>query len=120
MFGALFAFPSERAITVKERRGGYFRLSAYYVARCVADLPLDVVVPFAFVVILYFMAALRAAVFPLHALVVLLSVLVATSMGLLLSAVVMELKQAQALASVLTLSTMLAGAYHVALHISGC
>ena len=80
----MFAFPSERAITVKERRGGWFRLSAYYVARCIADLPLDVVVPCGFVVILYFMAGLRASVFVPQLLIVLLAVLVATSLGLLL------------------------------------
>ena len=109
MFGALFAFPSERAITIKERRGGWFRLSAYYVARCLADLPLDVVVPTGFVLVLYWMGGLRAAVFVPHLLLVLLAVLVATSLGLLISAVVMELKQAQAFASVFTLATMLCG-----------
>ncbi len=106
MFGALFAFPPERAITIKERRSGFFRLSAYYVARCLADLPLDVIVPCGFVLILYWMGALRAAAFVPHLLVVLVTVLVATSMGLLISALVIELKQAQALASVFTLATM--------------
>ena len=82
-------------------------------ARCIADLPLDVVVPIFFVLILYFMAALRAAAFIPHLLAVLLAVLVATSVGLLLSAVVMELKQAQSLASVLTLTIMLCGGFYI-------
>jgi hypothetical protein len=102
-----------QAITIKERRSGWFRLSSYYVARCIADLPLDVIVPIFFVLILYFMAALRAAAFIPHLLAVLLAVLVATSVGLLLSAVVMELKQAQSLASVLTLTIMLCGGFYI-------
>ena len=113
MFGALFAFPQERAITIKERRGGWFRLSSYYVARCLADLPLDVVIPSGFVIILYWMAGLRAVVFVPHLLIVLLAVLVATSLGLLISAVLMELKQAQAFASVFTLATMLCGGFYI-------
>jgi hypothetical protein len=98
---------------VKERRGGWFRLSAYYIARCIADLPLDIIVPFFFSVILYWMGGLRPVVFVPHLLVILLSVVVATSLGLLISAVVMELKQAQALASVLTLATMLCGGFYI-------
>jgi ABC-type multidrug transport system permease subunit len=139
MFSALFSFPPEKvrgtfrararlalhahayarlaggaqAITIKERRSGWFRLSSYYVARCIADLPLDIIVPFFFVLILYWMAALRAAVFILHLLAVLLAVLVATSIGLLLSAIVMELKQAQSLASVSTLVLMLTGGFYI-------
>lgn len=113
MFGALFAFPNERAITVKERRGGWYRLSAYFLARCVADLPLDLVLPIGFMVILYWMASLRAAAFVPILLVVLLTVLIASSLGLLLSAVTMDLKRSQALASVVTLVIMLTGGFYL-------
>lgn len=113
LFGALFAFPNERAITVKERRSGWFRLSAYFVARCTADLPLDLVVPTGFTVILYWMASLRAVAFVPILLVVLLSVLISSSLGLLLSAITMDLKRAQALASVVTLVIMLTGGFYI-------
>jgi len=113
LFGALFAFPNERAITVKERRGGWFRLASYYVARTLADLPLELVIPTGFIVILFWMASLRAAAFVPFLLVVLLSVLISSSLGLLLSAVTMDLKRSQALASVLTLVIMLTGGFYI-------
>ena len=113
LFGALFAFPNERAITVKERRGGWFRLASYYVARTLADLPLELVIPTGFIIILFWMASLRAAAFVPFLLVVLLSVLISSSLGLLLSAVTMDLKRSQALASVLTLVIMLTGGFYI-------
>ena len=113
LFGALFAFPNERAITVKERRGGWFRLASYYIARTLADLPLELVVPTGFIIILFWMASLRAAAFVPILLIVLLSVLISSSLGLLLSAVTMDLKRSQALASVLTLVIMLTGGFYI-------
>lgn len=112
-FGALFAFPMERAITIKERRSGFYMLSAYYAARSISDLPLDLAIPCLFITPLYFTVGLAARVFVQHLLVVLLSVFVATSLGLLISAVCTDLKQAQTFASVLTLTTMLCAGFYI-------
>ena len=112
-FGALFAFPMERAITIKERRSGFYMLSAYYAARSLSDLPLDLAVPMLFLTPLYFTVGLAAHVFVQHLLVVLLSVFVATSLGLLISAVCTDLKQAQTFASVSTLTFMLCGGFYI-------
>jgi len=113
LFAALFTFPAERAITIKERRSGWYRLSAYYVGRTVADLPLDLALPSAFIGIAFWMVGLRAAIFVQFWLLNLLAVLVSTSLGLLISAACTEQKQAQTLASVLVLVLMLAGSFYL-------
>ena len=45
----------------KERPSGMYRLSAYYVARCLADLPIEVFNTTLFVTIVYFFGGLRLA-----------------------------------------------------------
>lgn len=59
VFTAIFTFPQERAMLSKERAADMYRLSAYFVARTTSDLPLDLILPVLFLVVVYFMAGLR-------------------------------------------------------------
>lgn len=59
VFTAIFTFPQERAMLSKERAADMYRLSAYFVARITSDLPLDLLLPILFLVVVYFMAGLR-------------------------------------------------------------
>lgn len=59
VFTAIFTFPQERAMLSKERESNMYRLSAYFVARTTSDLPLDLILPLLFLVVVYFMAGLR-------------------------------------------------------------
>jgi ABC-type multidrug transport system ATPase subunit len=115
LFGALFTFPDERLVAVKERQSGVYRVSAYFVARSLADVPLDLFVPTIFVPIAYWLGGLRAtaSAFVAHLLAVWLLVLVASSMGLLVGACVTRVKRAQTLASVIMLAVMLTGGFYV-------
>ena len=56
---AIFSYPSEFLMLVKERQSGMYRLSAYYLARSLADLPMDCMLPTVMIWILYFMGGLR-------------------------------------------------------------
>ena len=40
MFTALFTFPNEFKMMLKERASGMYRLSAFYIARTASDLPM--------------------------------------------------------------------------------
>merc|ERR1712118_257680 len=55
MFEALFAFPQERVVILKERATASYRLSAYFCAMTTADMPVFVFMPFLFLVISYWM-----------------------------------------------------------------
>ena len=114
LFGSLFTFPDERAVICKERQSGAVRVSAYFVARSLADVPLDLFPPTLFVAIAYWLAGLRrdAAAFFAHVLLVYLAVLVASSLGLFVGATFPNTKQAQTVASVVMLAVMLTGGFY--------
>lgn len=115
LYAALFTFPTEFQMLVKERQSGMYRLSAYYVARTASDLPLDCLLPSLFTWILYWMAGLRlsAGAFFCTWFSVVLIVLTAQSMGLLIGANVINPKNGQTIATIFMLSTMLVGGYYV-------
>ncbi|CAL5356939.1 unnamed protein product [Camellia sinensis] len=64
VFTAIFTFPQERAMLNKERAADMYRLSAYFVARTTSDLPLDLLLPSLFLLVVYFMAGLRKSAGP--------------------------------------------------------
>ncbi|WJX79625.1 ABC transporter G member 22 [Trifolium repens] len=115
VFTAIFTFPQERAMLNKERATDMYRLSAYFVARTTSDLPLDLVLPVLFLLVVYFMAGLRlsAAPFFLSILTVFLCIVAAQGLGLAIGATLMDLKRATTLASVTVMTFMLAGGFFV-------
>ncbi|KAJ9556144.1 hypothetical protein OSB04_010758 [Centaurea solstitialis] len=115
LYNAVFTFPQERRMLIKERSSGMYRLSSYFLARTIGDLPLEVALPTAFTFILYWMGGLKPdpATFILSLLVVLYNVLVAQSLGLAIGAILMDVKQATTLASVTTLVFLIAGGYYI-------
>lgn len=115
MFAALFVFPTDMRMLVKERQSGMYRLSAFYVSRTLSDLPMDCLIPSGFVLILYFMGGLRlsAAAFFSSWLTVLTTLLTAQSVGLVLGAAVTDVKIAQTAATLIMLTMMLSGGFFV-------
>ncbi|KAL6212688.1 hypothetical protein ACLB2K_017906 [Fragaria x ananassa] len=115
LYNAVFTFPQERRILIKERSSGMYRLSSYFLARTVGDLPLELALPTAFVLIIYWMGGLKPDPFTfiLSLLVVLYNVLVSQSLGLAIGAILMDIKQATTLASVTTLVFLIAGGYYI-------
>ncbi|GER49900.1 ABC transporter family protein [Striga asiatica] len=115
LYNAVFTYPQERAMLIKERSSGMYRLSAYFAARTVSDLPMDLALPTVFTCILYWMGGLKSdpRAFTLSLLVVLFGVLVAQSLGLAFGALLMDVKQAATLASVTTVVFSVAGGYYV-------
>lgn len=115
LFTAIFTFPQERAMLTKERASDLYRLSSYFMARTLGDLPLDLVMPTIFVIIVYFMTNLELtfAAFFLTLLTVYLNVVTSQGLGFLIGAALMEVKQATTLASIIMLAFMLTGGFFV-------
>ncbi|KAL4457859.1 hypothetical protein ABPG75_012724 [Micractinium tetrahymenae] len=115
LFNALFTFPEEYKHMLKERASGMYRLSAFFFARTLSDLPMSFALPTGFIIIVYFMAGMRynaAAFFGVYG-TCLLSILVAQSVGLLLGVATMNPKTAQTIASVVLMIMMLTGGFFV-------
>ncbi|KAF8378489.1 hypothetical protein HHK36_029831 [Tetracentron sinense] len=115
LFNAIFTFPQERPMLIKERSSGMYRLSSYYFARTAGDLPMELVLPTIFVAITYWMGGLKPSPinFVLTLLIILYNVLVSQGLGLALGAILMDVKQATTLASVTMLVFLLAGGYYI-------
>lgn len=114
-FNAVFAFPQERAIFMKERASGLYTLSSYFMARIVGDLPMDLILPTLFLTITYWMAGLKPQLlaFLLTLLVVLSYVIVSQGLGLALGAIIMDAKQASTVITVTMLAFVLTGGFYV-------
>lgn len=116
LFTALFTFPDERKMLLKERASGMYRLSAFYFARLASDLPMDMAIPTIFIILVYFLGGLRvdgAGWFFANWFAVILVMFVTQSFGLLLGTIVMVPKTAQTIASVVMLTFVLTGGYFV-------
>ncbi|XP_056683677.1 ABC transporter G family member 22 isoform X2 [Spinacia oleracea] len=112
---AIFTFPQERVMLIKERSAGMYRLSAYFAARNITDLPLDLILPIFFMLIVYFMVGLQPsfAAFFLTLLTVFLSIVAAQGLGLSIGAAFMDIKKAMTLGSVIIMSFMLAAGFFI-------
>ncbi|VFR03486.1 unnamed protein product [Cuscuta campestris] len=115
MFNAVFAFPQEHSMLKRERSSRMYRLSAYYFARTVGDLPMELALPTVFVTITYWMGGLRPSPITFLATlsIVLFIVLVSQSLGLALGALVMDVKRAGTLSSVTMMVFLLVGGYYI-------
>ncbi|XP_031273677.1 ABC transporter G family member 21 isoform X1 [Pistacia vera] len=115
LFNAIFTFPQERPMLIKERSSGMYRLSSYYFARMAGDLPMELVLPTIFVTVTYWMGGLKPSLitFLLTLFIILFNVLVSQGLGLALGAILMDVKQATTLASVTMLVFLLAGGYYI-------
>ncbi|KAG2698606.1 hypothetical protein I3843_07G157700 [Carya illinoinensis] len=114
-FNAVFAFPQDRAIFVKERASGMYTLSSYFMARIVGDLPMELILPTIFLTLTYWMSGLRPTLeaFLLTLLILLGYVLVSQGLGLFLGAVIMDAKQASTVVTITMLAFVLTGGYYV-------
>ncbi|XP_047325132.1 ABC transporter G family member 9-like [Impatiens glandulifera] len=115
LYRSIFTFPQERAMLEKDRLSGMYKLSSYFMARTVGDMPMELVLPTIFVTIVYWMAGLKPTVpnFFGTLLATLLCVMVSSGLGLALGAMVMDQKSASTLGSILVLLFILAGGYYV-------
>ncbi|KAL3638727.1 ABC transporter G member 25 [Castilleja foliolosa] len=114
-FNAVFAFPQERAIFMKERASGMYTLSSYFLARITADLPMELTLPTMFVSIMYWMTGLKPelSAFVLTLSVILGYVLVSIGLGLAFGALIMDAKKASTVVTVTMLAFVLTGGYYV-------
>ncbi|KAI8016014.1 ABC transporter G family member 22 [Camellia lanceoleosa] len=112
---AIFTFPQERAMLVKESAVDMYRLSAYMIARNISDLPLDLVLPTLFLLMVYFMTGLKLSftAFSLSLLTVFLSIVASQGLGLAIGASFMDVKKATTLASIIVMMFMLSGRFFI-------
>ncbi|CAF1343859.1 unnamed protein product [Adineta steineri] len=112
-FGGVLSFPSETSVINKERASGSFRLSAYYFAKCLSETPIKLVLPAISLTIMYWMVNVNSnfANFLGILCFLLMSVLVAESVGLFFGALFQDVGRAWVACNVSALGFLLAVGY---------
>jgi len=114
-FQALYSFPPERAVLNKERSSGSYRLSAYFLGKTVSDIPVELLLPFLYITITYWMVGLNYTFqnYIIFLGIIFLSTILGTSMGLALGATVIDTKKAVTFSAVAVLGSMLLGGFYI-------
>ncbi|KAL8510332.1 hypothetical protein ACS0TY_017224 [Phlomoides rotata] len=115
VFQAIFLFPKERLVLAKERSSGMYRLSSYFFALSLGEVPMELVLPTVFFTIVYWMAGLRATAgaFFSGLFAILFNVICAEGLGLAIGAAIMADKKASTLGSVVMLTFTLTSGFYV-------
>ena len=115
-FAGILSFLDERTVIEKERASGSFRLSTYYLAKCLSETPLKLVLPAISFTIAYWMANMNSnfGIFLATLIFLLMVTLVAETLGLLFGASFEEVGQAWVTGNVTFLGLLLAGGFFIA------
>ncbi|QDZ19367.1 G-family ABC transporter [Chloropicon primus] len=115
LFNSIFTFPNEKTMLLKERDAKMYPISAFFFARTLADIPMDLAIPIGATTVIYLMVGLKPTVgaFLLTQVVVVITCFTAASLGLLLGAAFLNLKRAQTAATIVMLTLMLTGGFFV-------
>lgn len=115
LFSVLLLFLIERPVFLREYAGKLYGVFSYFTSKSVIEVPFQVIFPFVTAVCVYFAVGFTADAgrFFLFALILILDVLVATSMGFFVGCAVQNASAATALVTVVMLPFILFAGYFV-------
>ncbi|KAB2609616.1 ABC transporter G family member 26 [Pyrus ussuriensis x Pyrus communis] len=115
IFGAVYVFPFEKVFLVKERKADMYRLSVYYVCSTLCDMTAHVLYPTFFMTIVYFMAGFIRTVpcFFYTLFAILLVAVTSQGAGELFGSLVLSIRRAGMVASLVLMMFLLTGGYYV-------
>mmetsp|Transcript_4887 Transcript_4887/g.13109 ORF Transcript_4887/g.13109 Transcript_4887/m.13109 type:complete len:654 (-) Transcript_4887:39-2000(-) len=113
VFGVIFVYPLERAVVLKERASGTYRVSAYMISKTIAEMPRALIQVLFFTTIIYWMIGLRAdvAAFFIAFYIVLMSQLIAEGLTLCISTLLPDPQAAAAIVPLFIILSMLFGGF---------
>ncbi|XP_069134109.1 uncharacterized protein [Argopecten irradians] len=113
LFDTVTSFPSERMVINKERASGWYRVSAYYLAKMTSELPLILAQPLVFGTIVYWSVGLNGVSAYLATIGTLfIHSITGQSIGLFLGIAIILIREAMTIATVCIMTTMLLGGFY--------
>jgi len=114
-FQALFTFPAEKPVIVRERKEGSYRLSIYYLAKITAELPFELLFPLLFNVIVYWFVEFRltAESIAYWFISICISATVSSSIGVLISSSIDNPRTGITIATIALILFMLSAGFYV-------
>merc|ERR1711959_684179 len=113
MGNAVFTFPQDRVVILKERATASYRLSAYFLAMTVADLPVTLIMPALYMLISYWMVAwsFGFVTFILVTCIAMVGVMNGQAFGYLIGAAIDDIQIGQTVMMVVMSLLMLVGGF---------
>ncbi|KAK3585439.1 hypothetical protein CHS0354_020158 [Potamilus streckersoni] len=113
LFDAVISFPMEKLVINKERAAGWYRLSAYYLAKITTEITLIIVQPIFFLTIVYWSVGLSGPG-PFFATMgtIFVHSFVGQTMGLFLGILCMDMRRGISIATVVIMFIMLLGGFY--------
>nr|XP_022290386.1 ABC transporter G family member 22-like [Crassostrea virginica]XP_022290391.1 ABC transporter G family member 22-like [Crassostrea virginica]XP_022290399.1 ABC transporter G family member 22-like [Crassostrea virginica] len=113
LFDTVTAFPMERLVISKERLAGWYRLSAYYLAKMTSELVLILIQPLFFITIIYWSVGLNGVASYFATLGTLfLHAVAGQSIGLFIGIASMDIRKGMTKATIFIMATMLLGGFY--------
>jgi len=109
--GVLTTFPKEKIVVNRERSSDAYDTYSYFVAKFIAELPVNVTPGFVFGIIIYWIVGLKANAFGYFLLILMMQVLTAISLGLAVSAISPNAGFATALGTPLVVIALIFGGF---------
>ncbi|KAG9159954.1 hypothetical protein Leryth_005701 [Lithospermum erythrorhizon] len=115
LLAAVYVFPYEKTYLVKERKADMYRLSVYYVCSTLCDMVAHILYPTFFICILYFMAGFKRTIqcFAMTVVSVVLIAVASQGAGELSGALIMNIRGAGMMASLLLMLFLLTGGFYI-------
>ncbi|XP_053211814.1 uncharacterized protein LOC128395413 [Panonychus citri] len=116
LFGTLVSLPPEKAVVNKERASGCYRLSAYYIAKLLGELPSTITLPTAFYLISYPMFSFYSiTTFIIQWFFFILNSVVAQTIGFVIGVTTDNLEIGMTISALYSMSTNLLGGFYSSL-----
>ncbi|XP_065649410.1 uncharacterized protein LOC100206794 isoform X5 [Hydra vulgaris] len=113
MMHSIMTFPAEKKVIAKERSSGMYRLSAYFTAKNIVDLPIMLIPQVILYTTIYWSAGLnRSPVFLLGIFTVILTTALSQSVGLVIGGSIKDFKKTLVVAVIFNLSNLLLGGFY--------
>jgi len=114
-FQALFTFPAEKPVIIRERKEGSYRLSIYFLAKMTAELPFELLFPILFNLIVYWFVAYRLNGYSIgmYFITVGVSATVSSSIGVMISSSINRPRTGVVITTVTLLFSMLSAGFYV-------